>query len=255
MTTQVAKTKGFDLQPQNMNEAMKMATMIANSQLAPKSYRNKPEDTMVAMMMGNEVGLNPMQSLQNIAVINGRPAIWGDAMLALVQSNPAFGGIKEVFDHQAWVATCTVWRKGGEKHTVTFSKEDAQTGKLWNKEGAWQTSPKRMLQLRARGFAIRDQFADALLGLISAEEAHDIEPTNDGSEEAPPRPEPKALPEYTEEQFMDNVQMWQQAIQAGKTTPERLIGKIESKHTLPESIKQSILNLDVAEAEYKEAQA
>ena len=112
---QVAKTgAGFALQPQNIQEAMQMADMLAKSQMVPKCYQNKPQDTLVAMMMGSELGLNPIQALQNIAVINGKPSIYGDAMLALVQNHPAFGGIKETYDENAMVATCTVWRKEGE---------------------------------------------------------------------------------------------------------------------------------------------
>ena len=60
--------------------------------------------------------------------------------------------------------------------------DDAKTAKLWMKESytgkdtPWITSPKRMLAMRARGFGLRDKFADALRGMILAEEAMDIPP-------------------------------------------------------------------------------
>lgn len=166
---------GFDLQPRDMSEAMRLATMIANSQLAPKDFKNKPDDTLVAMMMGNELGLNPMQSIQNIAVINGRPSIWGDALLALVQNHPSYGGVNESFDDATMTATCIAWRKNGEKHTQKFSQADATTAGLWgSNRQPWKQYPKRMLAMRARGFALRNVFADALLGLITAEEAQDM---------------------------------------------------------------------------------
>jgi len=171
---QTRQQSGFALKPNNLTEAMQFADMLSKSSMVPASYKGKPEDILPAMMFGSELGLNPIQSLQNIAVINGRPSIWGDAMLALVQNHPAFGGITESFDDNTMTATCTVWRKGGEKHTVTFSQSDAQTAGLWGKKGPWQQYPKRMLKLRARGFALRDQFADALSGLVSAEEAQDM---------------------------------------------------------------------------------
>ncbi len=175
---------GFDLQPKDMSEAMRLATMIANSQLAPKDFKGKPDDTLVAMMMGNELGLNPMQSIQNIAVINGRPSVWGDALLALVQNHPSYGGVNESFDDATMTAKCVAWRKGGEKHTQTFSQNDAATAGLWgSNRQPWKQYPKRMLAMRARGFALRNVFADALLGLITAEEAYDmpvgdVEPVN-----------------------------------------------------------------------------
>lgn len=172
---------GFALEPRSMSEAMQMATMLSSSAMVPACYRNKPEDTLVAMMMGSELKLNPIQSLQNIAVINGRPSIYGDALLALVQNHPAFGGIRESFDDSKMSASCTVWRKGGENnmHTQVFSQADAQTAKLWGKAGPWTQYPKRMLQMRARGFAVRSQFADALAGLITREEAEDMPPERD----------------------------------------------------------------------------
>jgi hypothetical protein len=177
MSTQLSVKTGFDLQVTDMGSAMQLATMIANSQLAPKNFQGKPEDTLVAMMMGNELGLNPMQSIQNIAVVNGRPCVWGDAMLALVQNHPSFGGIEESFDDATMTAKCTVWRKNGTKHTQVFSQADATTAGLWGRN-TWKQYPKRMLAMRARGFALRNQFADALLGLITTEEAYDI-PANE----------------------------------------------------------------------------
>ena len=165
---------GFALQPANMGEALRMAEMLSQSQMIPKTYQGKPQDTLVAMMMGHELGLNPIQSLQNIAVINGKPAIFGDAMAALMLNHPAFGGMEEAFDNATLTATCTVWRKGGARHTQTFSEADARKAGLWGKAGPWAQYPKRMLQMRARGFAIRSQFADALAGLITREEAEDM---------------------------------------------------------------------------------
>ena len=165
---------GFALAPQSMTEAMTMATMLCKSSMVPKCYVNKPEDTLIAMMMGSELGLNPIQSLQNIAVINGKPSIYGDALAALVQNHPAFGGMVELFTDAGMVATCTVWRKGGTKHTQTFSQADATKAGLWGKSGPWSQYPKRMLAMRARGFALRSQFADALAGLITREEAEDM---------------------------------------------------------------------------------
>ena len=243
---------GFDLAPQNLDQAMQLANMICHSQLAPNNYKNKPEDTLVAMMMGHELGLNPLQSIQNIAVINGRPSIYGDALLALVQNSPAFGGIQESFDESTMTATCTVWRKGGEKHTQTYSQNDAQTAGLWGKQGPWKQHPKRMLAMRARGFALRNQFADALAGLVTREEAEDIPEERDitpiQQSVAMPKQEVKQLPVYTQEQFNENVNTWANAIASGRVTPERVIANITSKYSLPDDIRQQIETLPEGEA-------
>lgn len=144
MSNEVAtRGAGFSLQPTTLNEAFEMANMLSASQMVPKSYQGKPQDTLVAMMMGAELGLKPIQALQNIAVINGKPAIYGDALLALVQNHPTFGGHEESFDDATMTATCTVWRKhDASKHTVKFSQEDAQKAGLWSKQGPWSQYPK-----------------------------------------------------------------------------------------------------------------
>jgi len=232
---------GFALQPANITEAMQMAEMLARSQMVPKGYQGKPQDTLVAMMMGAELGLNPIQSLQNIAVVNGRPSIYGDALLALVQNHPKFGGQEESFDEATMTATCTVWRKGDEKrHTVTFSKLDAEKAGLWGKQGPWQQYPKRMLMWRARGYALRDKFADALGGLITVEEAQDMPTERDIT---PPRQAdstPVALEYYPTDSFEQNFPKWQSAIEAGKRTPEQIIAMVESKAILTDEQKQQI---------------
>ena len=169
------KAKPFQVVPKTMQEAMDFAKVIADSDLAPKDFKGKPGNVMIAMQMGAEVGLSPMASIQNIAVINGRPSLWGDSMLAVCQTHKDFEGIEEYFDEQG-TAVCTIKRKGFVPHTQTFSLRDVTLGGYDKKPGPWQTSRKRMMQMRARAFALRDRFADALRGLVMAEEAMDMEP-------------------------------------------------------------------------------
>lgn len=228
----ITKAVGFALQPNSMDEAMRMASMLAHSKMVPKSYQGQEQDVLVAMMMGSELGLNPIQSLQNIAVINGKPSIYADALLALALNHPKFGGHEESFDEQSMTATCTVWRKGDDKkHTVTFSQADAKAAGLWGRQGPWSSYPKRMLMWRARGYALRDKFADALGGLITSEEAQDI-PTAEERDVTPRESEPVALPHYPHEQFTANLPKWHEAIADGKLTADQVIAKASTKGEL-----------------------
>ena len=165
------------LEPTNLTEAMDFAKVIAQSPMVPDAYRGQPANVLVAVQWGYELGLAPMQALQNISVINGKPSIWGDSMLALVKAHPAFRGIKEFMDGE--VAVCVVKRAlpNGEIEETkkTFSMSEAKHARLTSKGGAWQSYPNRMLQLRARGFALRDSFPDAIKGLITVEEARDYD--------------------------------------------------------------------------------
>lgn len=129
---------------------------------------------MIAIMHGLELGLSPLSALQRIAVINGRPTIWGDGALALVKASGLCEAIDEWIEGEkpeTWVAVCNVIRRGDIVPTERrFSVDDAKRAKLWGKSGPWSDYPKRMLQMRARAFALRDAFPDVLGGLYLTEE-------------------------------------------------------------------------------------
>lgn len=163
---------GFDLSPRNFEEAWRMAEILANSDLVPKDFKGKPENCLIAMQWGAEVGLKAMQALQNIAVINGRPAMWGDSLIALARNSPLCEYVVESDDGHT--ATCKVKRRGEPEQVRTFSMDDAKRAGLAGKQGPWVQYPQRMRQLRARAFALRDVFPDVLRGLPVAEEVMDL---------------------------------------------------------------------------------
>ena len=169
----LAKVESFTLQPRDFREALEFGKLMASSDMVPKDYRGKPANVLVAVQMGREIGLSPVQAIQNIAVINGRPSLWGDAMLAVVKAHRLCRGVFEEFDDDTMTASCRVRRQGDADTVRTFSMEDAQRAGLWGKQGPWTQYPKRMLQMRARAFALRDAFPDALRGLSCAEEVED----------------------------------------------------------------------------------
>src|SRR3990167_1567940 len=106
--------RAHGLTPRNLDEALRMAEMISASDLAPVGMKGKPGNVLVAIQMGMEIGLRPMQSIQNIAVINGRPCVYGDALLGIVQASGLLEGFSEEFSgtDDAFVAICTAKRKG-----------------------------------------------------------------------------------------------------------------------------------------------
>jgi hypothetical protein len=233
----------------SFDDAFRFAKMVAGSEFAPKDFKGKPESCMLAIQHGSEVGLSPMQSLQSIAVINGRPTIWGDAALALVQSSPVCEYVKEYTEGQGdnLTAVCEAKRRGYPAPTVSrFSMADAKRAGLAGKTGPWSQYPERMLALRARGFALRNAFADALRGLITAEEAQDypqpvvtsepvvVRPKFDDAEPRPARivlsPKAKQEPQRT------RAEAGRLAISAAKTIEacESLRSKLDTYHDASE---------------------
>lgn len=241
---QIARPSTFS--PTTFSEAMQFSDLIAKSDLAPKDFRGKPANVMIAMQMGAEVGLAPMQAIQNIAVINGRPCLWGDAALAVVQAHPAYEWHKEYMEGEGDARTVVfqIKRRGHEAHEVRFGVAEAKKAGLLNKEGPWRNYPERMMQMRARGFGLRDKFADALRGIVTAEEAMDTPapavtatqtapslPAGNPEPEKPKNPEPKP-----DSRFISQGQikrMWAMARERNwpETQLRNLLGRFGFEHS------------------------
>jgi hypothetical protein len=245
-----------------MADAMKFGEMVANSDFAPKDFRGKPASCVLAIQAGAEIGLSPMQALQSIAVINGRPTIWGDAALALVQASPVCEYVTEEIeegkDGEALVAICTAKRRGYPKPTVSrFSVADAKKAGLWGKTGPWTQYPKRMLQLRARGFALRDAFPDVLKGLVTAEEAQDYPTPEVTITQA--RPTPEVRPKFEADDRADPVAVARATIDATSDIPKldalraRIDQRLKEKVLAPFEADE-LLDMIHAKVEFLEAQ-
>lgn len=171
--------------PRTIEETFRLAGALSASGMAPATL-NTPEKVTVAILAGAELGLPPFQAMQSFAVINGRPAIWGDGLIAVVRSNGF--KVREWLEGEgdAMVAYCEVTRPdNGEVIGRSFSVADAKKANLWGKAGPWQTTPKRMLQMRARGFSCRDGAADVLRGFQLREEVEDYQPIHSANAPQP----------------------------------------------------------------------
>ncbi len=159
-------------------EIERFAERAAYSGMVPRDYVGKPDAICIAIQMGAELGLSPMMSLKGIAVVNGRPSVYGDVAIGLCRMSGKAAYITEGFT-QGESSDLTYWceaKRKDDPHPIrrTFSVADAEKANLWGKAGPWTQYPKRMLAMRARGFCLRDAFPDVLEGLITAEEAADI---------------------------------------------------------------------------------
>lgn len=175
--------------PRTADQALKMAEQFAKSGLVPRAYQGKPQDIIVAGMWGAQLGLNWLQSLKAIAVINGNPGIWGDVGYALMHSSGQLEVFQQEWDAVKRVAVCTIKRRGQEARTATFSWEQAVTARL-DKKDTYMLWPDVMCGWRAFWRAARPTFADIFMGMMGAEEAFDM-----SRQEViqAPVPEPRAI--------------------------------------------------------------
>ena len=174
--------KRVQLELKELERAEYWAKKLAGSDLVPKDFKNNPANCFIAIQWGKDLGLAPLQATQNIAVINGRPALWGDAVPALVIASKQCEYINMTFENNT--AICRVKRVNQPEHISTFSMQQARTAGLLEKQGPWKQYPDRMLQNRARAFALRDVFPDVLKGLYTAEELIDSLPQRNNNNHA-----------------------------------------------------------------------
>ncbi len=177
-----------------LKEMADFAEILCSTRLAPKGL-DSPQAVVIAIQNGAEIGLKPMQAVQNTAVINGRPRIMGKAALALVRSSGVLKYWNEEVlkgkteDDFGYKVTAERVDQGGIIES-TFTVKDAKRAKLWGGQGPWTLYPQRMLKWRARGYALDDGFSDITGGMIS--EIADGEPIDITEQVVAEPPKPKA---------------------------------------------------------------
>lgn len=183
------------LVPKTLDDFVRLSRALSRAgDMVPAPYRKQEEATLAALLSGAEIGLTPMQSLSSIAVINGRPCLWGDALPALMYRNGHSVDVTVEGEGDDAIATATLKRGDtGQVIVRQFSMRDAQKAGLLKNNTPWQTYPLRMLSHRARSWAIRDGAADALMGIQIAEEVQDYQPIKDVTPANRERPVSKVL--------------------------------------------------------------
>lgn len=157
--------------------AKRIAHTLSASNLVPDAYRGRPNDCFVAINMGRELGMGEFQSIQSIAVIEGKPCLYGDGLIGVVRASPKCLWIEETLSDDGKTATCRTHRDGDPNPVEqSYSMADAVQAGIDSKFN-WKKHPKRMLQMRARAYCLRDAYPDLLKGLGVVEERQDHEAT------------------------------------------------------------------------------
>ena len=181
--------------------AKRIAHTLANSNLVPDAYRGRPNDCFVALNMGAELGMEPFQAIQSIAVIEGKPCLYGDGLIGVVRASSKCKWIEEAMSEDGQVATCRKQRDGDPNPIErSYSMDDAVLAGIHTKYN-WKKHPKRMLQMRARAYCLRDAYPDLLRGLGVVEEMRDHEDTPPPVQdyELPQAPSPEPEPQIDRE--------------------------------------------------------
>ncbi len=171
-----------------LEDQWRIASAYARSGMLPKAFKT-PDQVLVGLQFCAELGLRPLLAMRQIAVINGTPSLFGDLPLACVRNSGLLEEITEYLVDEkgeridfrktpkaVWVAAvCEIKRKGQAKKEFTYSIDDAKAAKLWG-TNVWSVHPKRMAQMRARNWLLKDEFGDVLGGAPIAEYDYNVSP-------------------------------------------------------------------------------
>ena len=197
-----APTPGFSYITAGLQERADYIARLAPSTILPTAYRGNAANAFVAAETGAALGLEPLQALASIAVINGRATLSSDLMAAVIRRA---GHTLRIVENSPESVTATLIRADDKKFefTVTWDKEKAVKAGLWGQKGPWSQYPTQMLRARAITEVARQGASEALMGMIYSPEDFGATITDTGEvleaevitdTPAPAKPKPAAKP-------------------------------------------------------------
>ena len=164
--------------------AQRMATALASSTIVPKDYQNNPGNCLIALEMANRLKTSPMMVMQNLYVVNGRPAWSSQYIVAMITSSRKYKTELQYemkgsrtdgsLECTAWVEDYNGHRVTGPTVTMKMAQEEGWIGRNGSK---WKTMPEVMIRYRAASFFGRLNCPDMIMGIYSEEEAIELEPS------------------------------------------------------------------------------
>jgi hypothetical protein len=163
-----------------MNQSFRMARMLSSSALVPDSYRNSPENCVVAIDIANRMGISPLMVMQSLYVVKGKPSWSGSFCAAAINGSGRFTPLEFEFvgeeGNPSWGCYATAIRVANGKRcysdtvTMQMAISEGWVGKPGSK---WKTMPRQMMMYRSAAFFARAHCSDILLGYYTVEEIQD----------------------------------------------------------------------------------
>ena len=192
-STAIATCALTPFEPEDIEQAIELSARLSRSGLLPGPLRGKPDDVLVIIMAGRDLGLSPMQALRSIYVVEGRPSLSAELMRALCLTRPDVCQTFRLVESTPERCTYEAMRRGDREPTsVTWTMADAARAGLGGGTN-WKKYPAAMLRARASADIARAVFPDIVAGLVATEEAEEIQAQGEGERFAPP-PAPARAP-------------------------------------------------------------
>lgn len=168
------------------NQLLRVSQMLSQSSLVPQNYQGKPQDCFIAAEMATRMNISPIFVMQNLYVVKGKPSWAGQACMAMINNCGKFRDVKHVYtgkkgtDDRGCYVTAVRISDGevvnGTEVTLNMAKSEG-----WTSNSKWKNLPEQMLGYRAASFFARMYCPEALMGLQTAEEIADTQPTQNSA--------------------------------------------------------------------------
>jgi hypothetical protein len=234
-------------EPATIDQAQSLAKTLAQSSLLPADLRNKPADVLVQIITGHELGLGSMQSIRSIHIIQGKPTMSAELMVALVKRSPECIRFRLV-ESSPTVATYETERRNEGLTKLSFTMEEAKTAGLVKDGSGWKKYPAAMLRARAASALCRAVYPDLLLGVYEESEADEIRANDRAAsiEQAAAAYREQAGAPASEQVVEGEV------VAAPALDPQPLLAQIEQANSI-DWLKGLVPSLQAAPAEHKDA--
>lgn len=166
---------------QSFSTALRMSQCLASSTVVPREYQNNVGNCMIAIEMASRINTSPMMVMQNLYIVNGRPAWSSQWIIAMINSSRRYKTeLQFEFGHdqadgglscRAWAEDYSGHKVFGPKITMAMANQEGWTSKNGSK---WKTMPDVMIQYRAASFFGRMNCPDMIMGIYSSDEVLDM---------------------------------------------------------------------------------
>lgn len=166
---------------QSFEDAQRMAKVFVNSSLVPQQFKGDLGSCLIALNMANRMKADPLQVMQNIYIVHGKPSFSSSYLIACFNQCGRYSAIRYKFEGEkgtdTWgcKAVATELATGEILEGVTVTMAMAKAEGWYNKAGSkWKTMPELMMRYRAATFLIRSVAPEIALGFTTTEEVLDI---------------------------------------------------------------------------------
>ncbi len=183
-TTEAAPVAEYQLNEAERGFALaqRQAQALSQSDLVPTAYKGNVANCLIALNLANRIGCDPLQCIQNLDIIRGRPSFRATFLIAAVNMCGRFTPLRYRIEGEGDERTCTAYATDkevgdiieGPPVSIAMAKAE---GWYQRQDSKWPTLPDLMLRYRSAAFFARTIAPELVMGLHTQDEMEDIAPT------------------------------------------------------------------------------